>query len=158
MPPNTSPEVSNTSTEIDNSRNPVCKQEKNNRLKLLKLNRELYALNFGRQHQTPMANNLSQKRKRLSYKRYSRQLKDGSNMTVESMHLDDSILTIKELLDSPIYKFITLAANYCGYLGSSEDLIVNHVHPLFLKSKAAASAKDNPNWRRAMNGQSSDEY
>ena len=53
---------------------------------------------------------------------------------------------------------ITLAANYCGYSGTSEDLIVNHVHPFFLKSKSAESVEDNPNWRQAMNGQFADEY
>ena len=78
-----------------------------------------------------MAKKLSQNRKLLSYKRYSRQLKDESNMTVNSMRLDNSIPTIKELLDSPISKLITLAANDCVYSGTSEDLIVNHVHPFF---------------------------
>ena len=74
------------------------------------------------------------------------------------MHLDDSIPTIKELLDSQISNFITLAANDCGYSGTSEDLIVNHVHPLFLRSKSAAIAEDNPNRRQAMNGQFGNEY
>ena len=72
-------------------------------------------------------------------------MKDDSNKTMNSMHLDDSISTIKELLDSQISKSITLAANDCGYSGTSEGLIVNHVHPLFLKTKLAASAEDNPN-------------
>ena len=83
-----------------------------------------------------MAKKQSQMHKRPNYKRYSSQLKDEITKTVNSMHLDDSILDIKELLDSPISKFITLAANYCGYSGTSEDLIVNHVHPFFLKAKA----------------------
>ena len=103
-----------------------------------------------------MAKKLSQKRKRLNYNRYRRQLKDESNMTLNSMHLDDIIPTISELMDSPISKFITLAANDCGYSGTAEDLIVSYVHPLFLKTKAAASAEDNPNWRQAMNGQFDD--
>ena len=131
MPQNPSPEGVNTSPERDNSRNPVWKREKNNRLKRLKLNRKLHALTCGCQHQPPMGKELSQKRKRLNYKRYRSQLKDESNKTVNSMHLYDSITTIKELLDSQISKFITLAANYCGYSGTSEDLIVNHVHPFF---------------------------
>ena len=70
----------------------------------------------------------------------------------------DSIPTITELLDSPISKFIALAANDCGYEGTTQDLIVNYVHPLFLKAKAAASQEDNPNWRQDMNGQFADEY
>ena len=61
-------------------------------------------------------------------------------------------------MDSPISKSITLAANDCGYLGNTEYLIINYVHPLFLKSKAAAIQEDNSNWRQAMNGQFADEY
>ena len=61
-------------------------------------------------------------------------------------------------MDSPISNFITLAANDCGYSGTSEDLIVNHFHPIFLKAKATASAEDNPNWSQAINGQFADEY
>ena len=59
-------------------------------------------------------------------------------MTLNAMHLADSILTITKLLDSPISKFITIAANDCGYEGTTQDLIVNDVHPLFLKAKEAA--------------------
>ena len=59
----------NTSPERDNSPNPVWKRDKNNCLKRLKLNRELYVLTCGRQHQTPMEKKLSQKRKRLNYKK-----------------------------------------------------------------------------------------
>ena len=61
-------------------------------------------------------------------------------------------------MDSPISNYITLAENDCGYSGTAEELIVNYVHPLFLKAKAAASSEDNPNWRQVMNGQFSDEY
>lgn len=147
VPQNPSPEGANTSPEGDNSCNCVWKQDKNNRLKLLKLNRGLYALTCGRQHQFPMAKKLSQKRKRLKYMQCCCQLKEESNMTVNLVNLDDSIPTIKELLDSQISKFITLAANDCGYSGTSEDLVVKYVHPLFLKAKAAASAEENPNWR-----------
>ena len=93
-----------------------------------------------------MAKKLYQKSKRLNYQQYSFQLKDESNMTVKLVHLDDSIPTIKEILDSPISKFITLAANYCGYSCISEDITLNHVHPLFLKDKSEAIAEDNPNF------------
>ena len=79
-------------------------------------------------------------------------------MMVNLMHLDYSITTVKELLDILISKFITMAADDYGYSGTSEDLIVNHFHPFFLKAKAAASAEDNPNWRQSMNSQFSNEY
>ena len=158
VPSNTSPEGANASLDIYNSCNPIWKRYKHNSLKGLKLNRAFYVLTCARQHQPPMAKKLSQKRERLHYKQYRSQLKDDSNKKVNSIHLDDSIPTIKELLDSQIYKFITLAANNCGYLGTSEDPIVNHVHQFFLKAKAAASAEYNPNWRQAMNGQFADVY
>ena len=74
------------------------------------------------------------------------------------MHLADSIPTVTELLDSPISKSINIAAIDCGYEGTTKDLIVNYVHPLFLKSKAAVSQEDNPNWLQAMNWQFADEY
>ena len=54
----------------------------------------------------------------------------------------DSIPTIMELLDSPILKFITLAGNKCGYEGTTQDLMVNYVHPLFPKAKAAAGQEE----------------
>ena len=79
-------------------------------------------------------------------------------MNLNSIHLEESIPTITELLDIPISNYITLAANDCGYSGTAEELIVNYVRPLFLKEKAAASLEDNPNWRQAMNGQFADEY
>ena len=79
-------------------------------------------------------------------------------MTLNSMHLEESISTITELLDSPISNYIILAANDCGYSGTAEELIVNYFHPLFLKAKLAAGSEDNPNWRQAMNGQFADEY
>ena len=125
VPQNPSPEGENTSPERDNSRNCVWKQDKNNRLKLLKLNRGLYALTCGRQHQPPMAKKLSQKRKRMKYRQYRRQLKDESCMTLNSMHLEESIPTITELLNSPISNYITLDTNYCGYSDTEEELIVN---------------------------------
>jgi len=59
---------------------------------------------------------------------------------------------------SPLSRFITLAANDCGYRGSTLELVTTWVHPLFLKAKAEASKEDNPNWSQAMNGHFSDDY
>ena len=74
------------------------------------------------------------------------------------MSLDHGIPTIAELMEGPLSEYITLAANDCGYSGSTKELIVNWVHPLFLKAKSMASAEDNPNWRQAMEGRFADEY
>ena len=52
---------------------------------------------------------------------------------------------------------ITLAANDCGYEGTTNELIVNWFHQLFLKDHAEASKEDNPNWNQAMNGPVADE-
>ena len=55
-------------------------------------------------------------------------------------------------------EYITLVANDCGYGGTEEELIVNYVHPLFLKAKSAASREDNTNWREATTGVFADNY
>jgi hypothetical protein len=43
------------------------------------------------------------------------------------MTLTDGIPTVAELMDSPLAKYITLAANDCGYGGPAEELIVSYV-------------------------------
>ena len=69
------------------------------------------------------------------------------------MQMDDDTTTVDALLKSPLARFIKLAANDCGYSGSTKELIVNWIHPLFLAAKTAASKEDNnPNWWQAING------
>ncbi len=65
------------------------------------------------------------------------------------LSMADGIPTVAKLMDSPLVKYITLAANDCGYSGTVEELIVNYVHPLFLKAHSAASKLDNPSWKEA---------
>ncbi len=77
---------------------------------------------------------------------------------LNAMVMEDDLPTIEDILGSPLASFITFAANKCGYSGTAKDLIVNWVHPLFLKAKAKASKQDNPNWFQAMNGPFADEY
>jgi len=55
-------------------------------------------------------------------------------MSLSMMTLTDGIPTVAGLMDSPLAKYITLAANDCGYGGTAEELIVSYVHPLFLKA------------------------
>ena len=52
---------------------------------------------------------------------------------------NDEEVTVADLLASPLAKFIHLAVNDCGYIGSTTELICNWIHPLFLKAKATAS-------------------
>ena len=59
-------------------------------------------------------------------------------MSVHSMIVGDKFPTVSELMDGPLDKITTLAANGCGYGGAAEELIVNYVHPLFLKDKSAS--------------------
>ncbi len=77
-------------------------------------------------------------------------LSDGSD--------GDGIPTVAELLESPLAKYITLAANDCSYSGTAEELIVSYVHPLFLKAHSAASREDNPSWKQATQDKFADEY
>ncbi len=83
-----------------------------------------------------------------------------------SSEIGDSILnaislappTIEDFIANPLSKFITFAANYCGYRGSFTEIFVTAVHPFFLKAKTEASKEDNPDWHQAMNGPFADEY
>ena len=72
--------------------------------------------------------------------------------------MTDGIPTVAELMDSPLAQYITLAANDCGYSATEEELIVNYVHPLFLKAHSAASKLDNPSWKEATQGKFADKY
>jgi len=79
-------------------------------------------------------------------------------MALMSLTLDKTIPTVADLLAGPLAKYITLAANDCGYSGKAEKLIVTYVHPLFfLKAHSAAIEADNPSWREATRGKFADE-
>jgi hypothetical protein len=74
------------------------------------------------------------------------------------MPIEDSLPSISDLINSPLSKYITLAANDCGYDGTVEELIVSYVHPLFLRAHSAASKLGNPGWREANRGKFADGY
>jgi len=140
------------------SRRPIWERDSNDRLRRLNLNKQIFALTCGH-HQQPMnSKRLSKKRQRLKYKQWKRELREGGDAALNRMSIEHDIPTVAELMESPLARFITLAANDCGYGGSTKELIVNWVHPLFLKAKAEASKEDNPNWNQAMNGPFADEY
>ncbi len=73
------------------------------------------------------------------------------------MELRDDVPSVEELMDSPLSHFIMFAANSYGYSGTTKELIINWVHPLFLKAKAKASKADNPSWWEAMKSPFADE-
>ena len=74
---------------------------------------------------------MSQKKKRLKYKKYCRLLRDDANNRLSTMAINtdmslkstkefnERVPTIQELLDSPLANFITLAAKDCGFTGTS---------------------------------------
>ncbi len=74
------------------------------------------------------------------------------------MSIQDSLPSISGLINSPLSKYITLAANDCGYDGTAEELIVSYVHPLFLRAHLAASKLENPGWREATWGKFANDY
>jgi len=128
-----------------------------------KLNRDIFTLTVGKKTIPPMAMKLSRKRQRLNYNQYRHELRDDGDASLSMMALSDGsegdgIPTVAELLESPLAKYITLAANDCGYSGTAEELIVSYVHPLFLKAHSAASREDNPSWKQATQGKFADEY
>ena len=81
-------------------------------------------------------------------------------MALITLTLDKTIPNVADLLASPLAKYITLAANDCGYSGKAQELIVTYVHLLFLKAHSAASKSksDNPSLREATRGKFTDEY
>jgi len=113
------------------------------------LNRNMFALTFGQQEIPPMAQKMSKKRQHLNYKQYHCSIKRSGDMALMSSTLDKTIPNVADLLASPLAKYITLAANDCGYSGHAVELIVIYVHPLFLKAHSAASKADNPSWYEA---------
>ncbi len=67
-----------------------------------------------------MAMKLSRKRQQLNYKQYCCELQEAGDAFLSMMALSDGsdgdgIPTVSELLESPLAKYITLAANDCGY-------------------------------------------
>ena len=69
----------------------------------------------------------------------------------------DGFPSIGDVLNSPISNFISFATNYCGYTGTTNYLMINWVHPMFLKSKSAASKEYNLNCVEAMSGPFADD-
>jgi hypothetical protein len=80
-----------------------------------KVNHDMFALTFGQQDIPPMAQKMSKKRQRLNYKQYHCSIKRSGDMALMSLTLDKTIPTVADLLASPLAKYITLAANDCGY-------------------------------------------
>ena len=48
-----------------------------------------------------------------------------SERTLNTMELLDKICSVEALLESKLSHFITLTANSCGYVGTTEELVVN---------------------------------
>jgi len=92
---------------------------------------------------------LLKKKKRIKLKQYPQNLQENCDMSLSMLTMTAGIPTVANLMDSPLAKYITLAANDCGYGGTAEELIVSYVHPLFLKYHSAASKEDNPSWKQA---------
>ncbi len=125
---------------------------------MAKLNQDVFTLTLGSPQIPSKALILSQKKKQLKFKQYRRRLKENGDLLLSMLPMTDGIPTVAELMDSPLAKYITLAANDCGYSDTAEKLIVNYVHPLFLKAHSAASKLDNPSWKEATQGKFADEY
>ena len=81
----------------------------------------------------------------LNYKKYKRIICENGDMLLQSMTVGEKFPTVSDLMAAPLAKYISLAVSNCEYGGTAEDFIVNYVHPLFLKSKSAASREDNMN-------------
>ncbi len=99
--------------------------------KLAKLNQDVFTLTLGSWQIPPRALILLKKKKQLKFKQYHRRLKENGDLLLSMLSMTDGIPTVAELMDSPLAKYITLAANDCGYSGMAEELIVTYVVPCF---------------------------
>ena len=99
-------------------------------------------------------------RKKRKYRQRMAHRRAEGDKYLNKMRFDDkeNPITVDTILNSPLAKFIHLAANDCGYKGTVKELVCNWVHPLFLKAKAAASKQDNPNWWQAMDSEFAEEF
>jgi hypothetical protein len=122
------------------------------------LNCDIYALTFSTKQVPPQSRIMPKKKKRLNYKQYWRSLQSTGDRALQMMTLNESLPSISDLINSPLAKYITLAANDCGYDGTAKELLVNYFHPLFLKAHSAASKLDNPGWKEATSGVFADDY
>ena len=108
-------------------------------MELNKLNWNLYALTFGPQTIPPISQKISKNRMSLTYNHYKRSLCKNGDMLLQRMMVVEQHPTVAGLMASQLAKYITIASNTCGYGGTTEELILNYVHLLFLKYKYAAS-------------------
>ena len=85
-----------------------------------------------------MAQKMSKKIMCLNYKQYKCSLRENCDISLQIMAVGYQFLTVSDRMDIPLAKYITFPANYCGYGGTVEELILNYVHSLFWKTKSAA--------------------
>ena len=92
-------------------------------------------------------------RKKMKYRKQMGLRRAKGDRLLNSMHFEEVSKDdeIDAIMNSSLSKFITFAANDCGYGGRRRELVCDYVHPLFLKAKSAVSKEDNPNWFQAMN-------
>ena len=81
---------------------------------MAKLNRDVFTLTLGSWQIPPRALILSKKKKRLKFKQYHRRLKENGDLLLSMLSMTDGIPTVAELMDSPLAKYTTLAANDCN--------------------------------------------
>ena len=72
--------------------------------------------------------------------------------------LSEELPSVNDVMSSPIAEFITVAARDSGYSGSTKDLLLTEVHPLFLQARTSASKADNPRWDQAMRSDYASEW
>ena len=105
----------------------------------------IYALTYSRHQQPVHAKQIYKNHQRLKYKQWKRKLLEGGYAALNKMSLENKIPTVANLMEITLARFITLAANGCGYQGTTKEFIVNWVHSLFLKAHFEASKEDNTN-------------
>ena len=82
--------------------------------------KEKFACTLGTKSVPPLASRMS--RKKMKRRQHMARCKEVGEIALNAMEMN--VPTVAELINSPLPKFIHLAANNCGYCGSKKELIL----------------------------------
>ena len=116
--------------------------------------------NILQHRQVPLAvRNAMRATKNRTFKQQMNHLRVEGDKLMDAAKMTEVMgVSVDQIMDCPLSKYIHFAANECGYSGTRLERIANWIHPLFLKARSAASKMDNPNWGEAMGGEFADEF
>ena len=144
--------------EGENPGRRIWERDKSNRLRRVNFHEMIYALTCGCHQQPANEKQQYKNHQRLKYKKRKHKLREGGDADLNKMSLEHKITTVSDLMESTLARIITLAVNDFGYGDTTNNFIVNWVHPLLLKDHYEYIKEYKPKWNQAMNCPFEDEY